>query len=47
MIIYYQHRDETICRTGFMPEAFASGKQTIFWWKGNVTPPKDYKNGET
>ena len=28
---------------GFMPEALASGKQTIFWWKGNVTPPKDYK----
>ena len=28
---------------GFMPEALASGKKTIFWWKGNVTPPKDYK----
>lgn len=27
---------------GFMPEALASGEQTIFWWKGNVTPPKDY-----
>ncbi len=27
---------------GFMPSALASGKQTIFWWKGNVTPPKDY-----
>ena len=27
---------------GFMPEALASGKRTIFWWKGNVTPPKDY-----
>ncbi|HLK13533.1 MAG TPA: hypothetical protein VKT78_01900, partial [Fimbriimonadaceae bacterium] len=24
---------------GFMPEALASGRQTIFWWKGNVTPP--------
>lgn len=24
---------------GFMPEPLASGKQTIFWWKGNVTPP--------
>lgn len=24
---------------GFMPETIASGKQTIFWWKGNVTPP--------
>ena len=27
---------------GFMPGALASGRQTIFWWRGNVTPPKDY-----
>jgi xylan 1,4-beta-xylosidase len=27
----------------FMPSALASGDRTIFWWKGNVTPPKDYK----
>lgn len=27
---------------GFMPSAMASGDQTIFWWKGNVTPPRDY-----
>jgi xylan 1,4-beta-xylosidase len=27
---------------GFMPSALASGSQTIFWWHGNVTPPKDY-----
>jgi xylan 1,4-beta-xylosidase len=27
---------------GFMPEALARGRQTIFWWRGNVTPPKDY-----
>lgn len=27
---------------GFMPGALASGAQTIFWWRGNVTPPKDY-----
>ncbi len=31
---------------GFMPEALASGKETIFWWRGNVTPPKDYKMWE-
>lgn len=31
---------------GFMPNALASGKQTIFWWRGNVTPPKDYKKWE-
>jgi xylan 1,4-beta-xylosidase len=28
---------------GFMPGALASGGQTIFWWRGNVTPPKDYQ----
>jgi len=27
---------------GFMPSALASSTETIFWWKGNVTPPKDY-----
>jgi xylan 1,4-beta-xylosidase len=27
---------------GLMPYALASGGKTIFWWKGNVTPPKDY-----
>ncbi len=27
---------------GFMPTDLASGDQTIFWWKGNVTPPKDW-----
>ncbi|MGA2543064.1 MAG: glycoside hydrolase [Verrucomicrobiota bacterium] len=26
---------------GFMPSALASGSKTIFWWRGNVTPPKD------
>lgn len=31
---------------GFMPAALASGEQTIFWWKGNVTPPRDYKKWE-
>ncbi|HTN20956.1 MAG TPA: hypothetical protein VL125_10790 [Pelobium sp.] len=28
---------------GFMPSQLASGPQTIFWWRGNVSPPKDYK----
>ncbi|MBN1780045.1 glycoside hydrolase [bacterium] len=31
---------------GFMPEALASGRETIFWWRGNVTPPKDYDKWE-
>ena len=32
-----------IVELGFMPEALASGTKTIFWWKGNVTPPKSYE----
>jgi len=26
----------------FMPSKLASGAKTVFWWKGNITPPKDY-----
>jgi xylan 1,4-beta-xylosidase len=25
---------------GFMPSDLASGDQTVFWWNGNVTPPR-------
>jgi len=32
---------------GFMPQALASGFETIFWWKGNVTPPKSYEKWES
>lgn len=28
---------------GFMPEKLASGTQTFFYWKCNVTPPKSYE----
>jgi len=28
---------------GFMPKKMASGEQAIFYWRGNTTPPKDYK----
>ncbi|HTL69351.1 MAG TPA: hypothetical protein VL200_16925 [Lacunisphaera sp.] len=31
---------------GFMPTALASGTQTIFWYRANVTPPKDYGRWE-
>lgn len=27
---------------GFMPGKLANGTQTVFYWKGNTTPPKDY-----
>jgi len=28
---------------GFTPAALASGDATVFWWKANVSPPKDYE----
>jgi xylan 1,4-beta-xylosidase len=31
---------------GFMPSAMASGNKTIFWWRGNVTPPRSYESWE-
>lgn len=31
-----------IVEFGFMPPLLASGEETVFWWKSNVTPPKDY-----
>jgi xylan 1,4-beta-xylosidase len=27
----------------FMPYDLASGEAFVFWWKGNITPPKDYQ----
>ncbi|MEV5744848.1 hypothetical protein AB0L30_32725 [Microbispora rosea] len=27
---------------GFMPSGLASGDQTVFWWRGNITPPRDW-----
>ncbi|HVM60943.1 MAG TPA: glycoside hydrolase [Verrucomicrobiae bacterium] len=26
----------------FMPNELASGTKTVFWWKGNITPPKSH-----
>jgi len=34
---------EPFLELGFMPEKLASGSQTIFYWRGNTTPPKDYE----
>ncbi len=28
---------------GFMPKALARGDETVFYWKGNISPPKDYE----
>lgn len=34
---------EPFLELGFMPKKLASGTQTIFYWKGNTTPPKSYE----
>jgi len=31
---------------GFMPQRLASGDKTIFWWRGNISPPRDYAKWE-
>lgn len=31
-----------ILELSFMPSALKTGEATVFWWKGNITPPKDY-----
>lgn len=35
---------EPFLELGFMPQKLASGTQTIFYWKGNTTPPKSYED---
>ena len=32
---------------GFMPSSLASGDKTVFWWRGNITPPHSYEKWET
>jgi xylan 1,4-beta-xylosidase len=27
---------------GFMPSGLASGEATVFWWRGNITPPESW-----
>ncbi|TDB87019.1 xylan 1,4-beta-xylosidase [Micromonospora fluostatini] len=27
---------------GFMPSGLASGEQTVFWWRGNISPPRSH-----
>jgi len=31
----------------FMPHDLRSGDETVFWWKGNATPPSDYAQYKT
>lgn len=43
MDAYLQRNIRPFIELGFMPNALSSGEQTIFYWKGNTTPPKDYE----
>ncbi|MBQ8556471.1 MAG: xylan 1,4-beta-xylosidase [Clostridia bacterium] len=40
---YYAQGLKPFIELGFMPERMASGTQTIFYWKGNTTPPVDHE----
>jgi xylan 1,4-beta-xylosidase len=35
-----------IVELSFMPELLASGNATIFWYKGNITPPRNISEWE-
>lgn len=39
---YLENHIVPFIELGFMPKKLASGEQAIFYWRGNVTPPKDY-----
>lgn len=39
---YLELKIKPFIELGFMPNELASGEQKVFYWKGNVTPPKDY-----
>ncbi len=40
------HGMKPFIELGFMPSAIASGDRTVFHYKGNITPPEDYKAWE-
>lgn len=39
---YLELNIRPILELGFMPDDLASGDETCFFWKGKVSPPKDY-----
>lgn len=39
---YLELNIKPILELGFMPEDLASGTETTFFWKGKISPPKDY-----
>lgn len=42
MDMYQRLHIRPFLELGFMPEKLASGDETVFYWKGNITPPASY-----
>ena len=40
---YLENGIKPFLELGFMPEKLKTGEQTIFYWKGNATPPSSYE----
>lgn len=40
---YLENNIRPFLELGFMPEKLKTGEQTVFYWKGNVTPPASYE----
>ena len=36
---YQEMKIKPFLELGFMPQKMAGGEQTVFYWRGNVTPP--------
>ena len=47
MDAYLARGIEPFLELGFMPKAMASGDNTIFYWRGNTTPPTNYADWTT
>lgn len=43
MDTYMENGIRPFLELGFMPEKLKTGEQTVFYWKGNVTPPVSYE----
>lgn len=43
MDTYLENGIRPFLELGFMPEKLKTGEQTVFYWKGNVTPPSSYE----
>lgn len=40
---FKRHNVKPFLELSFMPDEFKSSDETVFWWKGNISPPKDIK----